>query len=65
MMDTDEIMRKTRRMCDLVNALVEERDYAFDMLMKEQKAFMQDEKIIAKYQGQVDLLNHLICEYVL
>ena len=65
MFDTEEYMRKSQRLCDLANAIVEERDYAFEMLMQEQNATMRDERIVAKYQGMVDVLNHLMNKHLL
>lgn len=60
MMDTDEIMRKTQRMCDLVNAIAEERDYAFEFMMG-----TKDEELKAKYAAQLELLDHLLKKYIL
>ena len=60
MMDTDEIMRKTQRMCDLVNAIAEERDYSWDMFFK---AKTDEEK--ARWDARVELLDHLLKMYIL
>lgn len=60
MMDTDEIMRKTKRMCDLVNAIAEERDYVFERLMDTTNINLR-----ARYAAQLELLDHLLKQYIL
>ena len=60
MMDTDEIMRKTQRMCDLVNAIAEERDYICDRMIATENV-----KAMEKYKAQLELLDHLMKVYIL
>ena len=48
-----------------VRKAVEAMTYSDEMLMQEQNATMRDERIVAKYQGMVDVLNHLMNKHLL
>lgn len=60
MMDTGEIMRKTQRLCDLVNAIEDERNYLMDSIIKTDDA---ERKL--KYTAQLEVLDHLMKVYIL